>query len=1061
MRVFFKAAYLALFMTGLYGGTMASGSDSESSGFESSDDEWAEASNQSGFNLNDLLSALPSVEDQKQDADPVIAHVMSMQLKNEADRLAEILRDKHKREIDALADEAQFPQQKDINELKAKLAEKRSQYKQDIKDRQNRLREKATELTSRIFRFEELAKKYEAAKSEYERYGQSARSQAENLKSKITGHLNQISAVCDELIGVLGRGKEIQERLERFVESIERGDHPSAREIERIKEELDSFVEDQHSYLDRRKDDIESEAEGFNQMVRNSQDEINNLQADLRDSAANANDTGRELQNLQREIDSITGRDRWSVERHNRLVREYNDLLDHYRNQERDFNQQKAECDRRASQLQREINNEQNRVQRLQNEFNDEVRRIQGDIDQRQSEARRRGEELERDINGQIKEQNNELKGIKSTLDSSYGPNYSKIIDGFNALAGNADFDRAAQIFNSISRASDYPKTGEACGHFLAAQLSNTELMNLKRGLDTRLSQLHSLEGQVKGLRSIDSDRDSIIAEEARIKADAEKYQKELDGLVAKINDLYTKMGESADERFRTINEIFKLQAAILSAEVNLLNVLFHIVNAPAHIVAEGKEARQGALDKLRSQHDRGPMIDVIESCKRFDTGSETLPAVCSFVKGAKKSEDLSGHERTGFLKQWFNTLNSNSFFSECTGAICEVFGKEESQVKGFLAGMFVEGFEDNTTVKRVTYDDSGVGYQVTVNGRVFLIDEGGKLLYIDPALVADDFFEYTFTTPANTPEGAKLRELHRAVNFLFGSRWEELKEPQQFSIVYALSLLQLADELQAEQEKAARQEIIEVAEGLISLALGFTPAGPAIGFFEVATGMDVFGNKLSPTQRTIAIGAMAGLHPKVLEYLKKKLGPICKRAFGKFIKGVSPTDDMADIIAQWEQFVAKRNGFGKIPSIDAIRKGDSKRLGSNMLESMGLARSGSWAGYEAHHVIPKEFWNHSALQKVGMDIDHFTNGIFLKNKMHQLNIRSRHYTQHRQYNEAIREALDKIDVSKSVDDVKDAIFKIQSNLRRGIEKGTPLYKKDHGKNIKELWSKIIEGEKY
>jgi len=84
------------------------------------------------------------------------------------------------------------------------------------------------------------------------------------------------------------------------------------------------------------------------------------------------------------------------------------------------------------------------------------------------------------------------------------------------------------------------------------------------------------------------------------------------------------------------------------------------------------------------------------------------------------------------------------------------------------------------------------------------------------------------------------------------------------------------------------------------------------------------------------------------------------------------------------------------------------------MMEGMGLPRSTSWKGYQAHHIIPKELANHPALKRINYYIDDSVNGIFLRKKDSQISAMARHQGSHDGYTKAIKSALDKIDFSQS-----------------------------------------------
>ena len=73
------------------------------------------------------------------------------------------------------------------------------------------------------------------------------------------------------------------------------------------------------------------------------------------------------------------------------------------------------------------------------------------------------------------------------------------------------------------------------------------------------------------------------------------------------------------------------------------------------------------------------------------------------------------------------------------------------------------------------------------------------------------------------------------------------------------------------------------------------------------------------------------------------------------------------------------------------VTGGSSTTLGKNMMEAMGLPRSQKWTGYQAQHVIPSELRSHPVLQKIGMDLDNASNGMFLPTPDKALSPLSRH----------------------------------------------------------------------
>jgi hypothetical protein len=124
------------------------------------------------------------------------------------------------------------------------------------------------------------------------------------------------------------------------------------------------------------------------------------------------------------------------------------------------------------------------------------------------------------------------------------------------------------------------------------------------------------------------------------------------------------------------------------------------------------------------------------------------------------------------------------------------------------------------------------------------------------------------------------------------------------------------------------------------------------------------------------------------------------------------------------------------------------------MLEEMGVKRSTKWSGYQAQHIIPAEMASHPVLQKIGMNLDDASNGIFLRVPDDMVSSMSRHRGYHSVYNEVVKRELDKIDVNQSIDVLEKQVFKLQQNLKYLQQKGLPLYP-NQGASV-ELWERQL-----
>ncbi|PEG11636.1 hypothetical protein CON96_02390 [Bacillus wiedmannii] len=123
------------------------------------------------------------------------------------------------------------------------------------------------------------------------------------------------------------------------------------------------------------------------------------------------------------------------------------------------------------------------------------------------------------------------------------------------------------------------------------------------------------------------------------------------------------------------------------------------------------------------------------------------------------------------------------------------------------------------------------------------------------------------------------------------------------------------------------------------------------------------------------------------------------------------------------------------------VTGGSSTKLGQNLLESMGLPRSASRKGYQAQHIIPKNLRNHPVLKKIGMDMDHADNGMFLPIPAKDPSALSRHRGFHSVYNNVVKDQLDKLNINQSIKELEQQVFELQQKLKKGTESGLPLYK--------------------
>ncbi len=141
------------------------------------------------------------------------------------------------------------------------------------------------------------------------------------------------------------------------------------------------------------------------------------------------------------------------------------------------------------------------------------------------------------------------------------------------------------------------------------------------------------------------------------------------------------------------------------------------------------------------------------------------------------------------------------------------------------------------------------------------------------------------------------------------------------------------------------------------------------------------------------------------------------------------------------------------------IEISDSTKLGKNLLETMGLKRSDSWSGYQAQHIIPGELYNHPIIEKIGMEINHASNGIFLPIPSSKISPMSRHTGYHSIYNRVVKKQLDKMDINASVEVLENQVYELQQKLKKAVEQGLPLYKSKipNQRQLKRMLKKPVE----
>jgi len=132
------------------------------------------------------------------------------------------------------------------------------------------------------------------------------------------------------------------------------------------------------------------------------------------------------------------------------------------------------------------------------------------------------------------------------------------------------------------------------------------------------------------------------------------------------------------------------------------------------------------------------------------------------------------------------------------------------------------------------------------------------------------------------------------------------------------------------------------------------------------------------------------------------------------------------------------------------------------MLTDMGHPNASTWRPYEAQHILPVQASGRRVLRRIGIDLDHASNGMFLRRPAPgtsvDISTRSRHRGFHRIYNDAALEAIDEISLGLPAYMAERRLFALQQRLRYLQTQGTPLYlhRRSGGGGSLELWRRLL-----
>lgn len=441
---------------------------------------------------------------------------------------------------------------------------------------------------------------------------------------------------------------------------------------------------------------------------------------------------------------------------------------------------------------------------------------------------------------------------------------------------------------------------------------------------------------------------------------------------------------------------------------------------------------------------------DVLEYMATIDASKLTT----NNTLGLQGAQTFRRQGYSGEIKTVLGSLNLGDFLGyNPTEASTGQVGRQ--QVEGFvnlfrekydnfMAGNTVEDFKDLTAEEFAKMLIPGEFYvEREVSGWLKFLDMLSDILIV-PAIV-DACLGYDWITGDHLTQAEQdMRILGAAISAIvtvvtFGQAWAAAGTVKAFAKILLVSVI---------------SDIVATGAFAASDALGMPPALSAvialiagIGSGKIATDL-LFKNGVA--------------NQAVLDDILGQFGDQIDDAARRHNMS---TDDIARLLIKDPTKLSSAelniiddifNNTRLIPGTPGVvTGGNSTQLGRNMFDEMGIPRSQGRSGYQAQHIIPAELSDHPVLQRIGMDMDNASNGIFLRVPDDGVSATSRHRGYHSVYNEFVGQQLDLLDPSRSVLELQQDVLSIQSKLRTLQESGLPLYP-SQGATI-DLWTRFFD----
>ena len=509
-------------------------------------------------------------------------------------------------------------------------------------------------------------------------------------------------------------------------------------------------------------------------------------------------------------------------------------------------------------------------------------------FDEKKDEISKVTRRFERDVKPKLNEMRSRLSEMSDNLTTGYSPEYDQFISVVKAWLEKEGV--SYPDFEPIHRQGT--QSEKLISSMISVSHLKIETSLLRSDLEKKKMKLDELESNLSSESRVS--HASLISDlEKRLSQIELDFNEDLQKRTAKFKEkeesLMQKLGSQLEQELRNL---YSLRLKVAAKEKTLIGAWFlSLCERNQNLILFDKDYVE-VLSELEYESNRlkdvvrlnsAKTTSLFQFLKEHTEENDFHTNEVSLELGEPRADDeplestlLDDDNRRGVINQWMRTLQSENVAIEClpiSGVECNSdIGKEE--FTRFKKSLFREGLAQ-ALIYEMTLSNGRKAYQVTLLGKTYWIGSKGDLFeFTEQDKNEHSFFEYQFISSHQGATGTLLKASYDDLKKKFEANFDTLEGYQQGAVLLAEGLLRAADLAQEEKE---RKELIELHKGMVDIALGFSPAGPAINLYEGIVGLSVHGEPLEREQRLIALVGLSIGYKSLASQIEKILSPIFK----------------------------------------------------------------------------------------------------------------------------------------------------------------------------------------